>query len=155
MSCFEMCYLTIFFSATRSDTKVPCIKEIFHLLSDQQWDIVYTVIMITIVTLKGAVRDFFTISSLRHKPPPTCTLMWSGCNHVQITCNTSSAYHVQRIMLCATWYEGTAQLLTLTEFKSHFWSFILLAEPLTDEGGEETRVPVENPWQRASENATY
>ena len=25
----------------------------------------------------------------------------------------------------------------------------------TDEGGEETRVPGENPWRRASENATY
>ena len=27
-----------------------------------------------------------------------------------------------------------------------YLSFILLAEPLTDEGGEETRVPKENPW---------
>ena len=32
--------------------------------------------------------------------------------------------------------------------------FILLAEPLTDEGGEETRVPEENPWQGASDIAT-
>ena len=29
------------------------------------------------------------------------------------------------------------------------------AEPLTDEGGEETRVLGENPWRRGSENATY
>ena len=36
-----------------------------------------------------------------------------------------------------------------------YLSFILLAEPLTDKGGEETGVPGENPWQRASENATY
>ena len=35
------------------------------------------------------------------------------------------------------------------------FSFILLAEPLTDEGGEETGEPGENPWRRASENATY
>ena len=26
---------------------------------------------------------------------------------------------------------------------------------LADEGGEETAVPGENPWRRASENATY
>ena len=33
--------------------------------------------------------------------------------------------------------------------------FISLAELLTDEGGEETGVPQENPWWQASENATY
>ena len=32
---------------------------------------------------------------------------------------------------------------------------MLLAEPLADDGGEETGVPGENPWRRASENATY
>ena len=31
-----------------------------------------------------------------------------------------------------------------------YLSFILLAEPLTAEGGEETGVPGENPWRRAS-----
>ena len=36
-----------------------------------------------------------------------------------------------------------------------YLNFILLAEPLTNEGGEETGVPGENPWQWASENATY
>ena len=51
-------------------------------------------------------------------------------------------------MPCATWNEGTAQLLSLTECKSHLFEnivFIALAEPLTDEGGEETGVPGENP----------
>ena len=43
----------------------------------------------------------------------------AGRNRVQITCKTSSAYHVQHVVLRATWYEGTAQLLSLTEFKSH------------------------------------
>ena len=36
-------------------------------------------------------------------------------------CNTSSAYHVQHVMLHATWYVGTAQLLSLTELKSHLF----------------------------------
>ena len=62
---------------------------------------------------------FFTISSLRCEPSPTRTLKWPGQNRVQITCSTSSAYHVQHVMLHSTWYEGTAQLLSLTEFKSH------------------------------------
>ena len=30
-----------------------------------------------------------------------------------------------------------------------------MAEPLTNEGEEETGVPGENPWRRASEHATY
>ena len=53
---------------------------------------------------------FFTISSLHCKPSPTRTLKWPGRNHVQITFNTSSAYHMQHVVLHATWYEGTAQL---------------------------------------------
>ena len=66
-----------------------------------------------------------------------------------------STYHVQLVMLRVMRYEGTAQLLGLTRFKSHLLEFILLAEPLTDEGEEETRVPREKPWQRGSENVTY
>ena len=38
---------------------------------------------------------FFTISSQRRELFPTRTLKWPGRNRVQITCNTSSAYHVQ------------------------------------------------------------
>ena len=38
---------------------------------------------------------FFTISSQRREPSPTHTFKWPGRNRVQITCNTSSAYHVQ------------------------------------------------------------
>ena len=64
---------------------------------------------------------FFTISSLRRKPSPMCTLKWPGRNCVQITCNTSSAHHVLHIVLCATWYEGTVQLLSMTELKSHLF----------------------------------
>ena len=64
---------------------------------------------------------FLTVSSQRHELSPTRTLKWPRCNHVQITCNTSSAYHVQHVILCATWYEGTAQLLSLTELKSHLF----------------------------------
>ena len=50
-------------------------------------------------------------------------------------CNTSSA----------TLYEGTAQLISLTEFNHLYFSSIVLAEPLIDEEGEETVVPEANP----------
>ena len=66
------------------------------------------------------IRDFFTISSLRREVSPTRILKWTGRIHVQITCNTSSAYHVRHVVLRAMWYEGTAQLLYLTEFEIAF-----------------------------------
>ena len=59
---------------------------------------------------------FLTISSLRRERSPTRSLKWPGRIRVQITCNTSSAYPVQHAVFRATWYEGTAQLLSLTEF---------------------------------------
>ena len=70
-----------------------------------------------IIAFKGAIRDF--------SQSPLC-----AANHLQhvrssgpgaITCNTSSASHVQHVVLRARWYEGTVQLLSLTEFKSHFF----------------------------------
>ena len=64
---------------------------------------------------------FFIISSQRRELSPTCTLKRPRRSRVQITCNTSSAYHVQHVVLRATWYEGTAQLLSLTELKSHLF----------------------------------
>ena len=42
--------------------------------------------------------EIFTISSLRREPSPTRTLKWPGRNRVQITCNASSAYHVQHVV---------------------------------------------------------
>ena len=53
------------------------------------------IIMIIIMAFIGAIQDFFTISSQRRELSPTCTLKWPGRNRVQITWNTSSAYHVQ------------------------------------------------------------
>ena len=62
---------------------------------------------------------------MRRESPPTRILKWPGRNRVQITCNTSSAYHVQHVVLRATWYEGTAQLLSMTEFKSRLFEILL------------------------------
>ena len=57
-----------------------------------------TLNLIILIAFKGAVRDFFTISSLRSELSPTRTLEWPKHNRVKITCNTSSAYHVQRVV---------------------------------------------------------
>ena len=46
-------------------------------------------------------RFFFTTSSQIREPSPTRTLKWPGRNRVQNTCNSSSAYHVQHVVLRA------------------------------------------------------
>ena len=64
---------------------------------------------------------FFTVSSQCRELSPTRTLKWPRRSRVQITCNTSSAYLVQHVLLRAAWYEGTAQLSSLTELKLHLF----------------------------------
>ena len=33
---------------------------------------------------------------------------------------------MQHVVLCATWYEGTAQLLSLTDFESHLFQLYFI-----------------------------
>ena len=89
----------------------------------EQKDII--IIIIIIITFKGAIWDF--LQSLHWAA--NClkrTLKWPGRNHVQITCNTSSIYRVQHVVLHATGYKGTAQLSSLTEFKSHLFELYFI-----------------------------
>ena len=86
--------------------------------------ILIIIIIIITITFEGAIRD--VLQSARHESSPTRTLKWPGRNRVQIACNTSSAYHVQHVVLRATWDEGTAQLLSLTEFKSHLFELYFI-----------------------------
>ena len=67
---------------------------------------VMMMMMMMIVIIIIAVKD--AISSLRSEPFPTRTLKWYGRSRVQITCSTSSTYHVQHVVLRVTWYERTA-----------------------------------------------
>ena len=75
--------------------------------------------IIITIAFKGAIQDLLL--------SPHCAA--NRLQHIRLSgpsaimCNTSSAYHLQHVMLCSTWYEGTAQLLSLTEFKSHLFEF--------------------------------
>ena len=77
-------------------------------------------IMIMIITFKGAIRDFLH---------PLAAPRTVSSTHAQVARAQSCANHVQHIerssrasvMLRATWYEGTAQLLSLTELKLHLF----------------------------------
>ena len=84
------------------------------------------------------------ISSLRRELSPTRSLKWPGRNRVQITCNTSSAYHVQPAVCHLVRRDFSAKKCDRVEIAFILASFYLL-KPLTDEGGEETGVPGENP----------
>ena len=59
---------------------------------------------------------FFTISSQPRELSLTRTLKWPG--HVQ---------HIERLSRASTtWYEGTAQLLSLTKLKSHLFELYFI-----------------------------
>ena len=55
--------------------------------------IITVIIIMIIIAFKGAIQDFFTISSQRRELSPTRTLKWPRRNRVKSTCNTSSADH--------------------------------------------------------------
>ena len=74
------------------------------------------------------------VSISQHSGPGIIVYKSCATHWVLITCN----------MLCATWYEETAQQLRLTELKSQFiLALSYLLKPLTNEGEEETTVPGE------------
>ena len=101
-----------------------------------------------IIAFKSAIWDFW------QSPHCAANCLQYVRNHVQIMCNTSSTYHMQYIMLHATWYEGTTQLLR--QSLNHIYSgSILLAEPLNRLRRGGNRSTQRKPQRRASENATY
>ena len=61
---------------------------------------------------------FSTISSMLHQLSPTCELSWSGRKRKSHAAHRALII-VQHVVLRATWYKGTAQLLNLTDVKSH------------------------------------
>ena len=79
--------------------------------------------IIIIIVFKGATRDFLQsphcsanrLQHVRSSGPGAIVCKSRTTHRALITCN----------MLCATWYEGTAQLLSI------YLSFILLAEPIS------------------------
>ena len=65
---------------------------------------------------------FLTVSSLRHELSPTRMLKWPG-QSCAVTCKSYATHRalIACNMPCASYYEGTAQLLRLTEFKLHLF----------------------------------
>ena len=84
------------------------------------------IIIIIIIAFKGAIRDFFY--NLLTAPRAVSN------TYAQVARAQSCANHVQHIeclsrasvMLRATWYEGTAQQLSLTELKLHLFELYFI-----------------------------
>ena len=76
--------------------------------------------------------QILTISSLHCELPLTCM---SECNHVQITCNTSSVYHVQHVVCHVVQRNNSAIKFDRVEIAFTFAIFSWLKQ-LTDERGE-------------------
>ena len=100
-----------------------------------------TTTTIIIIALKGANQDFF--NPLTAQRTPTRTLKWPRHNRVQITCNTSSAYHVQHVVCHVIQRDSSA--IKFDKVDIVFLAVFYRLKPLTYEGGEETGVPGENP----------
>ena len=85
----------------------------------------FIIMMIIISAFKGAIRDFLQSPH-------------SAANHLQHVNSSGQAQsranlvqHIERlshesVMLCATGYEGTSQLLSLTVFKSHLFELYFI-----------------------------
>ena len=97
------------------------------------------------ITLKGAI-EIFAMASL------CCKLSLVSNTNAQVARVQSCAHHVQCVPPGMT---GQLSYYALHSLHHILFSFILLAELLTKDGGEETRVLGENPLQWALENATY
>ena len=106
--------------------------------------------IIVIILLTGANRDFLqsphcAVNRLQHvhSSGPGAIVCKSCATHqALVTCSMSC------FVPCGT--KGQLSYTVWQSLNRIYLSSILLAEPLTDEGGEETRVPGENPWWRAN-----
>ena len=77
---------------------------------------------IIIIAFKGVIPDFLQSPH----SAANCLQHVRSSGPGAILCNTSSAYHVQHVVLLATWYEGTAEPLSLTELKSHLFGLYFI-----------------------------
>ena len=121
----------------------PQPKLVMQFDQALHYSLIIIIIIIIINSIQSRNSRFFTISSLRCELSPTCTLKWPGCNCVHMICNASSANHLQHVILLPCGTKGQLKLYLFELYLIHK----LLAEPLTNEGGEETGVPGENPWR--------
>ena len=94
--------------------------------------ITITMITVIIIALKGAIRDFYNLLTA----PRTVSSRGQGA----MACKSLATHRalIACSMSCATCKKSSNRI---------YFSFILLAELLTDEGGEETGDTRETPYE--------
>ena len=111
--------------------------------------IIIIIKIIIIIAFKGAI-NFFTISSQRRELIPSgpgATVCKSRATHqALIMCKCHVMCHLTR-------RDSSAIKFDIVEI-AFIWALFYWLNHKTNEVGEETRVPREHPWRRASENAT-
>ena len=105
--------------------------------------------IVRMTALKIAVPDFLQSPHCVNYPLHVRS-SGPGASVYKIMRNTLSSYHMQRIMCHVMRRDSSAIKFDRAEI-IFILALFFLAEPLVAEGGEETRVPGENPWQQASE----
>ena len=105
--------------------------------------IIIIIIIIIIIAFKGAIWDFLqsphsAMNCLQHARS-------SGLG--AIVCKSRATHPALVTRKCHVKFDRVEI--------AFIWALFYWLNHLTDEGGEETGVPRENPWRRASENATY
>ena len=126
----------------------PCAS---HAKTELEFEQLFIIIcyntIIIIIAFKGAVQDFLrsphcAANCLQHVHfSGQGTIVWKSraTHRAPITCN----------MLCTIWYEGTAQLLSLTELKSHlFWLYLIGWTIKTMKEGRKLEYPEKNPGDK-------
>ena len=105
---------------TRLESRVhcPCLlifrQTLYHWACGFQWNLYK---MMVTMTMKGVIQDFLQSSHCTMD----CLQYICSSGHCVIVCKSCSVHWV--LFMCsmrhATWYEGAAQLLSLTDMKSH------------------------------------
>ena len=113
------------------------------------------IIIILVITFKGAVQDFLQsphsaancLQHVRSSGPGAIVCKSCATHRALITCKRHVTYHL-------VWRDSSAIKFDRVEI-AFIWALFYWLNHYSNEGGEETGVPRENPWQWASENATY
>ena len=86
------------------------------------------IIIIIMIAFKGAFRDFLQSPHCA----TNCLQYVHSSGHGAIMCKLCATHQaiITRNTLCATWYEETAQLFSLTEFKSHLFELYFIGRTI-------------------------
>ena len=96
--------------------------------------------MMMVIASKGAIRDFYNLP----RCAANCLQHVRSSGQSAIVCESRATHHalITCNMSCATWFEGTAQLLSLNHL---YFSLVYCLKPLTDEGGVKPEYPEKTP----------